>query len=260
MSNSPLATYTNLSPNCTKPRNHVIDTLTPHVVVGQKTSKWIADYFTNPSLQASPNYGIGKDGDISLCVEECNRSWCTSSRSNDHRAITVEIASDKTEPWAITDKALSALIDLFTDICKRNGKNKVVWIDNKEKALAYNPASNEMIITVHRWFDNKSCPGPYVYERLGYIRDEINKRLTPEPEKPVEKIIYRVQVGAFSVKKNADAYLQKVKKAGFDAFITKVGSMYKIQVGAFSVKKNAEAYLKKVEKAGFDAFITTVKQ
>lgn len=254
MSNSPLATYTNLSPNCTKPRNHVIDTLTPHVVVGQVTSKWIADYFTDPKLDAAPNYGIGKDGDISLCVEECNRSWCTSSRSNDHRAITVEIASDKTEPWAITDKALSALIDLFTDICKRNGKNKVVWIDDKDKALAYNPASNEMIITVHRWFANKSCPGPYLYERLGYVRDEINKRLNAD--KPTEEIIYRVQVGAFSVKKYADDYLKKVKAAGFDAFIVYTNKMYKIQVGAFSVKKYADAYLEKVKKAGFDAFIT----
>ena len=178
MSKSKLATYINLSPNCTKPRNHAIDTLTPHVVVGQWSAKQIADYFTNPNIEAAPNYGIGKDGEISLCVEEENRSWCTSSRDNDHRAITVEIASDKTEPYAVTDKALAALIDLFTDVCKRNGKTKVLWFGDKDKTLSYNPASHEMVITVHRWFANKSCPGSYVYERLGYVADEINKRLT----------------------------------------------------------------------------------
>ncbi len=71
-----------------------------------------------------------------------------------------------------------------------------------------------------------------------------------------KKVIYRVQVGAFSVKKYAEAYLKEVKAAGFDAILVYNNKMYKVQVGAFSIKKNADAYLEKVKKAGFDAFIT----
>ena len=70
--------------------------------------------------------------------------------------------------------------------------------------------------------------------------------------------LYRVQIGAYSQKSNADAMLKKVKAKGFDAFVTKVGNLYKVQVGAFSKRANAEAMLDKVKKAGFDAFITTV--
>lgn len=213
--NSKLATYTNLTNNCTKPRNHVLDTLTPHVVVGQVTAKWIVDYFTDPALEASCNYGIGKDGDISLGVEEANRSWCTSSRENDHRAITVEIASDKTDPYAITDKAYAALIDLFTDICQRHGKTKVIWKPDKDYMLNYNPAPNEMRITVHRWFANKSCPGPYLFDRLTEVANEINKRLAGETvTEPQEEKYYRVRKAWLDAASQKGAYtsLENAKK------------------------------------------------
>jgi N-acetyl-anhydromuramyl-L-alanine amidase AmpD len=211
--NSNLVTYKNLTNNCTKPRNHVLDTLTPHVVVGQFPAKWIVDYFTDPSLEASCNYAIGTDGDIALGVEESNRSWCTSSRENDHRAITVEIASDKTDPYAITDKAYAALIDLFTDICKRYGKTKVIWKPDKDYMLNYAPAENEMRITVHRWFANKSCPGPYLYERLTDVANEINKRLA-DANKTEEPQMYRVRKSWSDAKSQKGAYkiLENAKK------------------------------------------------
>lgn len=210
---SNLVTYKNLTNNCTKPRNHVLDTLTPHVVVGQFPAKWIVDYFTDPSLEASCNYAIGTDGDIALGVEESNRSWCTSSRENDHRAITVEIASDKTDPYAITDKAYAALIDLFTDICKRYGKTKVIWKPDKDYMLNYVPAENEMRITVHRWFANKSCPGPYLYDRLTDVANEINKRLA-EANKTEDPQMYRVRTSWLDAKSQKGAYkiLENAKK------------------------------------------------
>lgn len=71
-------------------------------------------------------------------------------------------------------------------------------------------------------------------------------------------VLYRVQVGAYTIKKNAEAQLAKVKAAGFDAFIVQVdGKLYRVQVGAYSVKANAEAQLAKVKAAGFSAFVTT---
>ena len=70
--------------------------------------------------------GVGVDGRIGMYVEEKNRSWCTSSAANDHRAITIEVASDTTEPYAVRDNVFAALLDLVTDICKRNGIKKLV--------------------------------------------------------------------------------------------------------------------------------------
>lgn len=176
-SNSPLASYTKISPCKSSPRNHAIDTITIHCVVGQWTAKQICDFFNNSSRNASCNYGVGKDGSIGLCVEEKDRSWCTSNRANDHRAITIETASDTTHPYAVTDAALNALIDLCTDICKRNGKKSLIWFGDKDTTLNYSPKSTEMVMTVHRWFTNKACPGDYLYNRHDYIASEVTKRL-----------------------------------------------------------------------------------
>lgn len=212
-SNSSLATVKILSPNHSGERNHEIDTISIHCVVGQCTAKALGNLFANESRKASSNYGIGYDGTIGLYVEEKNRSWCTSSASNDNRAITIEVASDTTHPYAVTDKAYSALIDLCTDICERNGIKELKWLG--DKSLIGQVDKQNM--TVHRWFANKSCPGDYLYERHAAIAAEVNKRLA---QKEVTDM-YRIQVGAFSNLKNAENYLNKVKAAGFaDAFIT----------------------------------------
>ena len=114
----------------------------------------ICGCFASTSRQASCNYGIGKDGKISLCVEEKNRSWCSSSNANDQRAITIECASDKSEPYAMNSAVYASLIKLCTDICQRNGKRKLLWLGDKNKTLNYAPASDEMVLTVHRWYHN----------------------------------------------------------------------------------------------------------
>lgn len=213
-SNSPLATVKVLSPNHSGQRTHEIDTITIHCVVGQCTAQRIGEIFLPTSRQASSNYGIGYDGEIGLYVEEKNRSWCTSSKSNDQRAITIEVASDTTEPYAVTDKAYAALIDLVTDICKRNNIKKLLW--KADKSLIGQVDKQNM--TVHRWFANKSCPGKYLYDRHPQIAEEVNKRLG-QSDKEV-KILYRVQIGAYSKKENAENMLKKAKAAGFtDAFI-----------------------------------------
>lgn len=258
MSNSPLVNYTKISPNKSSPRNHKIDTVTIHCVVGQCSVETLGNVFAPASRQASSNYGIGYDGRIGMYVEEKDRSWCSSNAANDNRAITIEVASDTKEPYAVNAKAYAALIDLLVDICKRNGIKKLVWSTNKADRVNHKNGCN---MTVHRDYANKSCPGTYLYERHAQIASEVNKRLgstniKPAPEKPSGGL-YRVQTGAFKSKTNADAMLAKVKAKGFDTYMVKVGDLYKIQVGAFKVKANAEAMMKKLQAAGFSAFITT---
>ena len=175
--NSPLVAYRKLSPNHSGQRTHSIDRITPHCVVGQCTAEGLGDWFAQSSTQASSNYGIDRDGRVGLYVEEKNRSWCSSSSANDQRAITIECASDTSEPYAFRDVVYQKLIVLCADICKRNSKKKLLWLGDKDKTLNYSPKSDEMVLTVHRWFANKSCPGNWMYARMGDLAAKVTAQL-----------------------------------------------------------------------------------
>ena len=174
MSNSKLVNYTRISPNKNSPRNHKIDTITIHCVVGQCTAETLGNIFAPTSRQASSNYGVGTDGKIGMYVEEKDRSWCSSNAANDNRAVTIEVASDTKHPYAVNDRAFAALLDLVTDICKRNGIKKLVWSTKKADRVNHKNGCN---MTVHRDYANKSCPGDYLYNRHGEIAAEVNRRL-----------------------------------------------------------------------------------
>ena len=174
MSNSPLVDYTRISPNKNSPRNHKIDTITIHCVVGQCTVETLGNIFAPTSRQSSSNYGVGTDGKIGMYVEEKDRSWCSSNAANDNRAVTIEVASDTKHPYAVNDRAFAALLDLVTDICKRNGIKKLVWSTKKADRVNHKNGCN---MTVHRDYANKSCPGDYLYNRHGEIAAEVNRRL-----------------------------------------------------------------------------------
>ena len=201
--NSPLVSYTKLSPNHSGQRTHSIDRITPHCVVGQCSVETLGNIMYPTSRQASCNYGIGPDGRVGMYVEEKNRSWCSSSTANDQRAITIECASDTFHPYAMNDKVYATLITLCTDICKRNGKKKLLWFADKNKSLNYIPAADEMVLTVHRWFANKSCPGDWLYSRLGDVAAKVTANLssastpttTPSTSKTTEEVAKEVIAG-----------------------------------------------------------------
>lgn len=184
--NSPMVSYTKLSPNHSGQRTHSIDRITPHCVVGQCSVETLGNIFLPVSRQASSNYGIGPDGRVGMYVEEKNRSWCSSSNANDQRAVTIECASDTTEPYAFRDVVYQTLIKLCVDICKRNGKTKLLWLGDKTKTLSYTPKPDEMVLTVHRWFANKSCPGNWMYARMGDLAKKVTAALggDTKPAKP----------------------------------------------------------------------------
>ena len=187
--NSSLVSYTKLSPNHSGQRTHSIDRITPHCVVGQCSVETLGSIFLPASRQASCNYGIGVDGRVGMYVEEKNRSWCSSSNANDQRAVTIECASDTTEPYAFKEVVYNRLVELCTDICKRNGKTKLLWLGDKTKTLNYTPASDEMVLTVHRWFANKSCPGNWMYARMGDLASQVTAALggSTETATPIEQ-------------------------------------------------------------------------
>lgn len=262
MSNSKLISYTKISPNSSA-RTGKISKITIHHMAGNLSVEACAAIFQNTKRQASSNYGIGTDGRIGLYVDESRRAWTSSNRDNDNVAVTIEVANDGGAPdWHISDKALQATIDLCVDICQRNGIARLNYTGDKSGNL-----------TMHKWFANTECPGKYLGGKFPYIAEEVNRRLQAAESNSattntgaVEKapsaaaggVLYRVQVGAYSNRTNADAQLKKVKAAGFkDAFIAVVdGTLYRVQIGAFSKKENAENQLAKVMQAGFHGFVT----
>jgi hypothetical protein len=181
--NSPLIVHTDISPNTYGLRNRKIDTITPHIVSGHMSLKSLGLWFKNKDKKASSNYGIDDNGNIGMFLEEKYASCCSSNVNNDRRAITIEIASDRTHPYAITEAAEKGLIKLCVDICKRNNIPKLFWKADKNLIGKI----DQQNITVHRWFKNKACPGDYLYNKLDKIVCEVNKILLNQetiPSKP----------------------------------------------------------------------------
>lgn len=270
--NSSMVSYTRLSPNHSGQRTHSIDRITPHCVVGQLSAESICRCFTSPSRQASCNYGIGTDGRVSLCVEEKNRSWCSSSNANDQRAVTIECASDKTEPYAMNSRVYDSLVKLCTDICRRNGKKKLLWLGDRNKTLNYAPKSDEMVLTVHRWFANKSCPGDWLYARLGDLAARVTAALgTGISADKAASQLYRVrktwadsksQKGAFSILANAKKCASSNKgysvfdENGKKVYPADVSSTKSVDTIASEVIRgnwgNGDERKKKLTAAGYD--------
>lgn len=162
MSNSNLISYTRLSPNHSNGRNgERITRITPHYMAGLLSVESCASIFANPSRQASSNYGIGPDGRIGLYVDESDRSWCSSSGYNDRKAVTIECANyaDGSLPKATWD----ALVSLCADICRRNGIDRLRYTGDDSGNL-----------TMHKWYGNTDCPGPWLSHEFGRLATEVN--------------------------------------------------------------------------------------
>lgn len=199
MTISPLATYVKISPNRTINRNNDIDTVTIHCVVGQCTVEALGEHFANPKRQASSNYGIGFDGAIACFAPEEARAWTSGGKDlegneifvngisgsmNDHRAITIEVASDTFYPYAVTEAAYNSLINLLADICRRYPKiGKLRWQNNKALVGQVNLQN----MTAHRWFARTECPGDYLFERFSDIAEKVNAKLNIDKEHIIEE-------------------------------------------------------------------------
>lgn len=264
--NSHLVVYTKISPNNSGQRTHSIDRITPHCVVGQCSAESLGSLFADPARQASSNYGIDKDGRVGMYCPESNRSWCSSNRDNDQRAITIECASDTKHPYAMYDAVYQSLIELCIDICRRNGKKKLLWFADKATALAYEPAAGEMLITVHRWFENKSCPGDWLFSRLGDVASRVTAALEgtatdskPEqaPAAPAEKYPEKLTDGLYRVRRNwndgnkgqigAYRYLSNAKRRadnhpGYSVFTEDGVAIYPVQTAAPSTDTTGSCY------------------
>lgn len=217
MSDSALATVKILSPHKNKRTKKIVG-VAIHCMAGNLSVETCGKVFQ--SREASSNYGIGSDGRIGLYVHESDRSWCTSSAEVDHRAVTIEVANTKNgDPWPISDKAYSSLISLLVDICVRNKIDSLRWKANKSYGTSFN--TKKQNIWVHRWFANKSCPGDYIYKKLGKIADEVNALLNSLTEKQKDKIISDANKGkSYSLPVSESASKSKTSSSSYTAATT----------------------------------------
>lgn len=256
MSNSPLVNLTGISPFTSGKRTQKIDRITPHCIVGNFPLERLPLFFDNE--ECSCNYAIAKDGRIALIVPEDEISWCSSSESNDGRAVTIECSSLSTAPYTFNNEVYEALADLTVDIMNRNGLSKLVYIPDSNVALNTVPKQGECMLTFHRWFAAKACPGDWFVEKAQTFTDYVNKKIstgvTPTPTQPVN--LYRVNIGAFRVLDFAVDFVNKAKEYGYDAFYTQdADGLYKVQIGAFSERENAVKLADRAKKDGFNTYI-----
>ena len=159
--------------------NNKIDTITIHHMAGNLTVETCGNMFARPSRQASSNYGIGTDGRIGGYCGEENRSWCSGSRVNDFRAITIEVANNTLSPtWTVSELALQSLYNLLVDICKRNGIQRLIWSENKNDRVNHVNGCN---VTYHCDYGKTACPGPYFKKIMSNVVTVVNNLLSGEP-------------------------------------------------------------------------------
>lgn len=229
MSNSSLVSIVNYSPNHSGRRNQPITKIAIHHTAGAISAATIGQIFKPTSRQASCNYGIGNDNKIVLCVDESNRSWCTSSSWCDNRAITIEVAnSSNGGNWPVSDRVLATLIDLVTDICRRNGIKNCTYTGGKDGVLQK-----------HEWYANTNCPGPYLGSKFSYIANEVNKRLVGDSSNVPStgsSSLYRVRKSWSDAKSQKGAFrnLDNAKKcananSGYSVYDVNGNSVYPVE-------------------------------
>ena len=166
MNNSSLATekYMAHSNNYSTGRSgRKIEKVTIHHMAGVLSAKQCGSVFKNGNRQASSNYGIGKNGEIALFVDEANTSYADANWDSNCKSVTIECSNNKTGgDWTVSDKVLSSLIKLIADIFKRNGIKKAIKGET---------------ITWHSMYSATACPGNYLRSKMDYICDEVNKKL-----------------------------------------------------------------------------------
>lgn len=217
------------SPNHSGKAKYKKNRITPHHTAGKLTAKEIGNIFKKKSRNASCNIGIGNDGKRVLVVKLANRSWCSSSADNDNRAYTIEVSNSKLYgDWPVSEAAYESLLNTCYELCKKDGFKKLIWINSKVKALAYKPKDDEMILTVHKWFSNTTCCGPYLYKKMPDIAAEVTRRLNPSNKKFDEskKCNFKVKANKLNLHKKANKNSEVIKALLKGEVVTGTGYYY----------------------------------
>lgn len=182
-----------------------------HHCAGVLTLEQISRVFKNRNSSAT--YAIDKDGRIGQYVPEEYRPWTTSGWEPDRNCITIEVSNsrDDLNTWPVSDYVYSRLLDLLTDICRRNHIT-LNYTGNKTGNLL-----------MHKWYASTACPGPYLADRFSEIAQTVNSRLQQNAGSKqqtaavtvsqIDRLAKEVIAGKWD---NGSARRQKLTAAGYD--------------------------------------------
>lgn len=193
-----------------------IEIITIHHMAGILTAEECGKLFQDETRKASSHYGIGKDGEVGLYVDEENTAYTNGDFDSNSIAVTIETSNSVvSDDYPVSDEVLKVLIKLVADIAKRNNLGTLVKGEN---------------LTWHKMHAETSCPGAYLLSKMDYIVEEANKINneatsepepvpvpTPEPVSPVlksnEEIANEVIKGNWG---NGNDRKAKLTDAGYD--------------------------------------------
>lgn len=254
MSNSSLVNLVSYSPNHSGRRENPITKIAIHHTAGVLTAAGIGSVFKSTSRKASCNYGIGNDNKVVLVVDEVNRAWTTSSSWCDNRAVTIEVSNCQYGGnWLVSDRVLNTLIDLVTDICRRNGIKNCTYT-----------GGTDGVLQMHKWYAQTSCPGPYLGSKFTYIANEVNKRLRSGKSTSTSSNLYRVrkswgdsksQKGAF---KNLNSAIDLAKKNGYKVYDSSGKQVYP-EIKSANTNNNSPRFIKYEKWTGITLDVCNVR-
>lgn len=181
------------------------------------------------------------------------QGWHAGGKANESY-IGFEICEDDLKSKEYFNAVYKEAVELCIYLCKKykiSEKNVICHSEGHAMGIASNHSD------VMHWFPKygKSMDTLRKDVAAGLLTKSIPKKeIAPKPE---ASKVYRVQIGAFSVKSNADIYVADLKHKGFNALVIKIDGLYKVQCGAFSVKQNALNLKSKLETLGYKPFINS---
>lgn len=223
-----------------------IEMVALHHMAGVLSAEQCGRIFQQAGRGASANYGIGKDGEVGLYVDEYNTAWANANWDSNCKSVSIELSNSAVGGnYPVSDAVLNKAIDLIADIFKRNNLGKCVKGQN---------------LVWHSMYSNTYCPGDYIRGKLDYIVDKVNEKLGLNSNVSSNDNLYKVQVGAFSKKENADNLANEIKNKGIDTYIVKIDNLYKVQCGAFANVDNAKNMAKTLNNMGYDTYIVGLNE
>ena len=213
-----------------------------HAVIGKNKKGVIEAYQIAPWGMKVWGCGSGKNG------------------SGNNFAIQVEMCEDQTLGASYAKEVYAVAVRLFAHLCKAyNITPDNIWSHNEAHKKGY---ASGHVDPEHWW------TGTNAFLSMVGFRNDVKALLNGEKSNgqttsaktetaatSKTDTLYRVQVGAFSLKRNAQKKLAAIETDGFDACIVQEGTWYKVQVGAFSDRTNANRMIVKLKAAGYSGVV-----
>lgn len=222
-----------------------VDTITIHHMAGRMSLEACKEHFDKPGTRASSNYAIDAQGNCACYVKFENTSWCSSSTANDRRAVTIELANDSVGgEWHVSHETIHALIHLLVEVCQKAGIPALRYTGKKEDA--YTAKCN---VTLHEWFKNKVCPGPYIKDNLKNICVDVNRLMGVTPAKQGNlRDSVRVDIPGLCCEDARKRILAAVTAAGYSLIENVRYGIPEYFVGAFKTAATGKRLLAKIQK------------